>query len=317
MVNGLTGLSRHRLLIIYRIFVLGLQNFIRNAWLTIIALAMMTMAITFALSGIILNVTSTNVISDLSHNLKISIYLQPDVSSEDAQPLISTLNSHQDVDNVAYISATEAREEFSTTYNDEYLSEAIELVGDDAFPASLEVSAKDLNKVGAIEEIAYDSQYSTLVESISLGKLDAQTTIDRAISIQNFLIRLSVILVLTFGLISIAVIFNTIRMAIFSRSEEIQIMRFIGAPTHFIYGPFLVEAGLFGILAGSLSVSLIYISLNIFSERILAVEELIESYVYFTDSILIIILMVMGSILGGIIVGISACLWALKRYLKL
>ena len=311
-------ISRTNLLIFYRIFVLGIQNFMRNAWLTIIALIMMIVAITFALSGIVLNTTSQHVLSDLSGDLRVSVYLQPSSTAEDISSLRHAFEAHDNVDEVIYISSVEARAQFLENYGrDEQLNKAVEIAGDNVFPPSLEISVKDLDNVDIIEEIASEDKYSQIYDETSLGKVDAQNAFDRATDIQNFLIGLSIVLALMFGVIAILVIFNTIRIAIFSRSEEIQIMRLIGSPSHFIKGPFLIEASLLGIISGAASVGLIYLAIAVFSDSIQAVPELVESYNYFVDSPAIIFLMLAGSILGGVIIAIAACLWALQRYLKL
>jgi cell division transport system permease protein len=75
---------------------------------------------------------------------------------------------------------------------------------------------------------------------------------------RNFLIGRALVPDLFLRGISVLIIFNTIRMAIFTRGEEIKIMKLIGASNSFIRGPFLFEASMYGLVAGTISLTLVY-----------------------------------------------------------
>lgn len=282
------------------------------------ATAVMVLAVSFVLASVILNTTFKDITSQLSQNLKVSVYFHNNASGESIDGLRNVFLDNEAVAGVDYIDPQEARNRFTASYSDDLqIGQAVALVGDSIFPPSLEVSVYNLNDINAVGDIAENGRYADIVESVSLGRTDAQRTVDRATAIQDTIIAVSVALVLTFGAVAFLIIFNTIRMAIFSRREEIQIMRLIGAPARFIREPFLVEAGLYGVAGGLLAFGLVYGAIGFFSEQITGSPELAGSYAYFTQNTGVVALMLAGAIGSGILFSTFSCLLALQTHLRL
>jgi len=111
------------------------------------------------------------------------------------------------------------------------------------------------------------------------------------------------------------IIFNTIRMAIFNRKEEIQMMKLIGADKSFIRGPFVVEAIVYGfiaaIIATGLGVALLYGSAETLKSYQISVQPTIDIVTFYIGFVLL------GMILTGAIIGVISSLLATRRYLKL
>ena len=304
----------------YRVFLVGLQNFVRNSWLSVAATAVVIITISFVLAGAILNVVFQNITNELSQDIGIPIYLHRQVPPEALENLRLGLAGHESVVAVVYVSPEEARERLKDNNPDDFtLIQGIELAeaADGQFlPASFEVSVNDLDNLQAVIDFAESPQYEGVVESVKL-RTDAQKTIERAISIQNGLIRVSVVISTVLLVVAILIIFNTISMTIFARREEIQIMRLIGAPFFFIREPFLVEAGLYGVFGGLTAASLIYGLIWFFSDKIISAPELVESYAYFAQDKNIIFLVFGIAAAGGILISTMSCSLALRRHLKL
>src|SRR5690606_29287820 len=85
---------------------------------------------------------------------------------------------------------------------------------------------------------------------------DTKVAVDNITSAAQFLQKAGLAGVLVFATVSILIIFNTIRMAIFNRRDELQIMRLLGASTTYIRGPFVVETIMYGIISAIISVAL-------------------------------------------------------------
>jgi cell division transport system permease protein len=114
-----------------------------------------------------------------------------------------------------------------------------------------------------------------------------------------------------FAIIAILVVFNTIRMAIFNRKEEIYMMKLVGASRWFIVGPFVVEASIYGIIAAIVSCAAIYISVYFLRPHF---EGMLDStyanmtqYWYLVGAALLIV---------GILIGVISSLLATRKYLK-
>ena len=313
-------MTQRNIYTLYRVFLVGLQNFVRNSWLTVAATAVIVITISFVLAGVMLSVVFQNITNELSRDLRIPIYLHRQVPPEALENFRLELDGHESVVDVVYVSSEEAREWLKENNPDDLtLIQGIGLAeaADSQFlPASFEFSVNDLDNLQAVIDFARSPEYDSVVESVK-PRTDAQRTIERAGSIQNGLIRVSVVISTVLAVVAILIIFNTISMTIFARREEIQIMRLIGAPSFFIREPFLVEAGLYGVFGGLTAAGLIYGLIWFFSDKIISAPELAASYAYFARDGNIIFLVFGIAAAAGILISTMSCGLALRRHLKL
>jgi cell division transport system permease protein len=308
---------KRKFITLRRLFVVGCKNFIRNAWLSIAATAVMVVTLTIALSAIVLNTTARNAITELSKNLKVSIYLKDDAPADVQSRLRSSIIANQYVSSVDYISREQARQDFTDSFqNDQGLIEGLALIGGESLPASFEVSVNNIEKIEEVGAIAKETQYDSAVEEVSLGKTNVKSTIDRAGAAQRFVVRASIAATALFAAVSILIIFNTIRMAIFTRSEEIRTMKLIGATPNYIRGPFLIETTLYGIIAGLTANLIVYTGILSLGNKLSSQVEFQATYEYFTSGSTMAI-MLAGGLLSGILVGILSSILAMEKYLKL
>jgi cell division transport system permease protein len=190
------------------------------------------------------------------------------------------------------------------------------LVPRNVLPASLQVSVNDLERMPEIEQAASRADIQPFIDRVSLGQTDAKKTIERAAAAQRFINTGSIIAAMSLSAVSIMIIFNTIRMAIYTRREEIQIMKLIGATPNYIRGPFLVEASLYGVIAGIIANSAVYSLIFILGSKVSEQPEFSATYSYFTSPGTI-VAMLLGSILIGILIGTLSSMLAMERHLKL
>lgn len=300
-----------------RLFGVGCKNFVRNAWLSIAATAVMIVTITIVLTAIVLNVTARNAISELSKSLKISVYLKDDGPTDVQQDLKSALVANQYVSSVEFISRDKAKENFTSSFqNDQQLLDGLALVGGQSLPASYEISVNDIEKISEVGDIAKNSSYESVVEEVSLGKTNVKSTIERAGAAQRFVIRTSIIASAVFATVSVLIIFNTIRMAIFTRSEEIRTMKLIGATPNYIRGPFIIETTLYGVIAGLAANAIVYAGVLSFGSKLQTQAEFTQTYEYFTSTG-IMASMLAGGIFAGVLVGMFSSILAMEKYLRL
>lgn len=308
---------KRKLITLRRIFKSGIKNFFRNSWLSVAATAVMVVAIVIMLIATILNVTANNAIAELSKNLKVSIYLKEDAQKQDIEALKNALVTNQYVADVTYTSKEDAQKAFIASFqNDTKLLEGLALVGSGSLPASFDVSVRDLSKIEGVGQIAKEDTFKNVVESVTLGKTDAKKTIDRAASAQSFITLASIIAAGIFAGVSVLIIFNTIRMAIFTRAEEIRIMKLIGATPGYIRGPFLVEASMYGVIAGIIATSVVLAGVFALGPKIANQAEFSITYDFFTSP-MIIAAMYGAALLVGILVGVISSMLAMEKHLKL
>ena len=146
---------------------------------------------------------------------------------------------------------------------------------------------------------------------------DRKEAIDKISHATNFLQEAGLIGVIVFTVISVLIIFNTIRMAIFNRRDELNIMRLLGASTLFIRGPFVVETMLYGLIAAFISVlicgGLFSLSSGTFEASTLGLLDINFANTYFVNHYWLILT---GQVAGGILIGAVSSYLATRRYLK-
>ncbi len=308
---------KHRMITFFRILRSGVHNVFRNAWLSVAAVAVMLVALVIILSTVVLNIMANNAIGELSKSLKVSIYLKDEATKEKIKELEKAVLTNPEVESIDFVSKEQAQERFTNSFkNDEQLLEGLTLLGGDTLPASYEVSVKDLSKLNEVERIANQEEFKDVVDSITLGRTDARKTIDRAASAQKFITTASILAATIFTIISVLIIFNTIRIAIFTRSEEIRNMKLIGATPGYIRGPFLVETTLYGVVAGVIAATAVYSIILSIGSKLANQQEFAATYELFTKPSTAVAVYI-GTILVGILVGIFSSALAMEKHLKL
>lgn len=296
----------------------GVNNFTRNAWLTIAATAVMTITLLI----IFITVTARNVLNDsvleISKNVDMSIYLKTDTTDTQANAIMSDLKKLSNVQKVSFVSAAEAREQQAKANksNPEMLSAITQATN--KLPATIRVSLKDINDTSQLDRFVKTNTH--LKEVIDPNRAPSFAGSRRS-AIQNigkwteFAQRVGLGASIVFVAISSLIVFNTIRMAIFNRKEEIQMMKLIGADRSFIRGPFVVEAIVYGfiaaVLATGLGIGILYASKAGLMQAGVAVQPTID---FLTTYIGFALLAMIGL---GALVGTISSLLATRRYLKI
>lgn len=311
---------KRKLITFWRIVKSGGKNFLRNTWLSIAATAVMVVALTIMLSAVVLNVSARNAVEELSKKIKVTVYLQDGVEEDRRNIIAARLRAIQGVSSVEFVDRKEAERRFKTSQTGDdkaFIEQALALAGATTLPESLEVALTDLSKSNEIVAVAKEAGYSDAVDDVSVGKNDvAKETIERATSAQKYIVRGSIFAATLFAAVSILIIFNTIRMAIYTRGEEIRIMKLIGATPNYIRGPFLVESCMYGVIAGVLANITVYTVILSLGPKVQNQAEFSESYAFFTSTP-----MMVGSlivvVLVGMVIGVFSSLLAMNKHLKL
>ncbi len=240
-----------------RIIRTGMTNFVRNAWLAMAAMAIMVITLTIILFSIIANATFSNTVQQIEDKINISIYLKDSTTEEQKDKFLDGLKKLENVESVTYLSKTDALKAYmEQNQGNEQLLSAINET-DNPLPATVQVKPKDLKQIGQIREFVERAENKAIQSDPMSDSGDRREAIDNITEATHILGRVGIVAVGLFALISVLIIFNTIRMTIFNRRDELQIMRLLGANTSFIRGPFVVETVIYGILSAVASILII------------------------------------------------------------
>jgi len=309
---------RRKLLSFFRVIRYGTDSFIRNSWLSVAATAVMTITLLIIFTTFVAQNILTDTVGDLRNKVDMSIYLQTDTTKEVGDDLIAELKKLASVRSVTFISATDARDQIiEANKDDNNVLNAIK-EATNKNPATLRVIVNDINNTS---ELQYFVENDELVKkyistdfkpSFAGERRNTIESIGRAV---NFAQKVGIVAGSIFVAISSLIIFNTIRMAIFNRKEEIQMMKLIGADKSFIRGPFLIESIMYGFIAALFTTGLgiwgLYSVAKTLNSYQIVVQPTIDLVTLYAWPLLLAMIGV------GALIGIISSTLATHRYLKL
>lgn len=309
---------RRAILTFWRIVKYGISSFMRNAWLSVAATAVMTITLLIIFSSFVAGSVLNTTVGEIKDKVDMSIYLKKGVSQENIEKIRASLSSLKTVKEVNFIDAQKARENFAAKNAEiEGISEALGESSDEFF-GTFNVKLVDISETEELKKHVEGTDFIKNNLNANHPPTYASSRkeiIDNISNTANFAQKIGILAASIFTVISGLIIFNTIRMAIFNRREEIYMMKLIGANKNFISGPFLIESIVCGILASILASSLGYAMISVAQPKlekygVVVSEQFAQLGFYFV--IVLPILMVIGSVIG-----VLSSFFATRKYLKI
>jgi len=302
---------------LYRIFKTAMSSLWRNRLLSLAATLIMVMTLfTISFFASVLFVTSktTNYLNDKAD---ISVYFNEDVSKEKILALMNDLLVRSDVENVEYISKELALTRWKEWQGKKYtdagsgLQDVINETSN-PLPRSLDIRANKPSDLETINAYLNSDDVKPIVRHVSYEQ--NKIVIDKLIKMTSFMTNVGWSLSILFVLISILIIYNTIRLTIYARSDEIEIMKLVGASDWYVQGPFFIEGTMYGLLASIISSFILYAAIKYSLPGV-------ESYLGAAGAQTIFSGINLGAIIGiqlavGLILGTLCSGFAVRKYLK-
>lgn len=311
-------IASRRFITFERIIKSGVVNFGRNIWLAIAAIAMMSITLTILLFAVVANATFRHTINDITGHIDVSFYLKDSVTAGQRGQLEDQLKALPNVKSVSYLSKSDALKTYEKqNAGNKDLLTAISQT-DNPLPASLKIQPRDANQLQNIKDFLDKPEVTALQSDPTSYSGDRKAAIDKITRATHFFEEAGVVGIAVFIVISMLIIFNTIRMTIFNRRDELVIMRLLGASTWFIRGPFVVETTVYGIVAAGISLgvcgALFAVANQTLQASSLGLLDIGYSSHYFNSHFWLILIIQIGT---GIIIGAASSFVATRRYLKL
>ena len=294
-----------------RMFKSSWLSFSRNGWLSTATILVMTLAL-FVIGGLMLaGVLSQVVLGELENKIDIAVYFYPNSSEVDIFNVKDSIAALPDVKEVTYISQEQALFEFKDRHKtDQVILGSLEELDGNPLEATINIKAKDPSKLAGLANFIKDKKYP-IVDKINY--FENQVVIDKLSNIMSSVRNTGLGIILVLALVAVLVAFNTVRIAIWSSREEINIMRLVGASSWFVRGPFIFEGVIHGITSGGLASLLFYPSLWVLSPKLLVVVPSIDLYLYFQNNFLQFAGILMGI---GVVLGVFSSFIAIRKYLR-
>ena len=297
-----------------RILKWGFVNFGRNSLLSIAATLVVTLALLTVSISIILNLVVNATVSSINQKMDLVIYFKDKVSGEELSILKEEVKELEHVESIEYVSKKEALEKLQSLDIDKRLKDIAS--DENRLPRSFEITLDDPKNSEEVAEFFEKEEVRDWVEDTSLTR--NKSKIDRLSRITSYIRIGGIIFSAIFILIAVLIVYNTIRLTIFTRSEEIEIMKLVGASIPFIRWPFIIEGILYGLIATFVSTGLIYIVFYLispgfskyFGNEIIALKGSLISF--FASNLWIIISL---ELFVGVLITSLSCAFAMKKHL--
>lgn len=272
----------------------GLKSVVRNGWMSVasvnaVALSLLILGLFYLLVSNIHQFTF-----ELENQLEMKVFMEPTSDEAEVKAIEDQLRNDPSVKEVQFIPKEEGLEQFVASLGErsallEGLKEENPLP--DAFvvqtyqPEQIAPLAEKLKALESVGNVIYGQEY-----------------VDKLLTFTDGVRWVAVILVLLLALTAVFLIANTIRLTIFSRRREIEIMKLVGATNWFVRSPFLVEGILLGLLGAAVSALILvagYWVLVDKSRETLAMYSIQLLPVYPLSLELTAILLAIGALIGG------------------
>lgn len=233
------------------------QNFWRNLWLSLITVFILVLTL-FTISLVAtLNLVADRAISAVEEKIDIDIYFQSDVAEEDIIAAQFYLENLPEVKNVRYVSSDQALEDFKKQNEDNAdIQAALAELETNPLPASIVVQAYHLEDYETIMSQFENSEFDIYAEDKNFS--DHQAVIERLSTLTARVYDAAIIVSALFIVISMVMMFNTIRLGIYAHREELTIMRLVGATNTFIRAPFILEGFMYAVLSSAIAMALLW-----------------------------------------------------------
>ncbi|MDD5660173.1 MAG: permease-like cell division protein FtsX [Actinomycetota bacterium] len=277
--------------------------------------AITTVAITLFIVGVfsIIVYDIQSILKSIESQVEIAVYLKDNISNDLKDYLENEIKSWPEVNNITYVSKDQALEKFKIQNEG---SDILKEIQGNPLPASFEVKLKDPQKVEqvALRFVDKDGKSIDGVDEVIYGK----SYIRKLFSITAVTGTIALLIIIILLLAAMVLIYNTIRLSIYARRKEIEVMKLVGATNWYVRTPFLFEGFFEGFMGAGIAVLLLYF-LNKFlmiKGETAIVETMHIKNLAILGSSSIILIAYFGMIIIGGFLGILSSGFALRRYLK-
>lgn len=286
----------------------GLKNVIRNFSLSLASISCITVTLILVAVAIIGSLNVENFTKIIRDDFTIVTYIKTDSDEEKVKEIKNNIDSLKNIESITF----DSKQDIASRMKEE--SEVFNSIMSSWSESENPLYDTYLVKVKDSEKISKTAESIKKIDGVEMVKY-GEGMIDSLISIFKIIEKILIIIVISLVVVTAFLIINTIKITIFSRQEEIEIKRLVGASNISIKQPFVIEGLLIGLIGSIIPILITiygYVALydktggKIFSQFIKLVEPF--PFVFMVSGVLAVI---------GIIVGMIGSSSAVRKYLKI
>ena len=228
------------------------QGFWRNAVMSLAATATMVLMLLLLAGFWIIQTGLLAALEFTEQKVEVVAYIQPNATETQIDDLAATIAGRPDVASVELVTRDQALELFRERMAAQGREDLTQYLDSNPLYASIEVKLTDPTALGDVSA-ALDPEEQPIVRNVT----NIEDLVDRVLTITDILRTAGTVILIVVGIICLFIIVNTIRLAVFARAEEIEIMRLVGASDAFIRWPFVFEGAFVGLLGALITLGVL------------------------------------------------------------
>ena len=303
-VTEMTGITVMRLSSCGYLIREGFRSITKHGFMSFASITIIMACLIIMGTMSLLSVNIDVLIKDLEDQNEVVCFVDDAVTTdEQVQTIKRSIEVIGNISSVDFVTRTDAMDTFMSKYDDSLMEGIDETVFRHRFVVHL-------------EDISYMSETKLALESIpGVAKVNAHLEYAKTfVTIRNIVSVVSLVLIVILVFVSVFIMSNTIKLATFSRREEIAIMKMVGANNSFIKLPFVVEGLVLGIIGGGLAFFAEWGIYELLTGKIVGtITGSFISVVPFRSLAMPMLIIFVGT---GIIVGVVGGTNAIRNYLK-
>lgn len=280
------------------------KSLFRNRFMAIASV--LTVTLSMFILGIFLSavLNINHLASYLENQVEMTVYLKDGLKTQQVMTVGSRLKSLSGLKEIAFTDKDQAMEEFRNRMGEQ--AGLLDSINGNPLPASYQTSFNSPDELKMAVNIVRN--YSE-VEEVQYG----QDVIEQLYRIAKVIRISGIILILFLSAAELFIISNTIRLTVFARRREIQIMKYVGATNGFIRWPFLFEGMIIGLIGSTIASILLCLGYNLILEEMTEAGLVFFSLIPFWPFMSYVSLFILAS---GIIIGALGSAISLRKYMK-
>jgi len=301
------------MLSLFRIIKSAIQDMFRNLGLSAMTVLILVLMLLSINTLIIINILTAEATRAIKDQIDVSVYFSYDATDKEIGEIKAYVESFPEVVDVEFFEKEKVLEKFKEQHKgDKDVLDALSELGENPLGATMVIRTREPNDFNKIITALNVPEYENVIEAKSFG--DTEIAIERVHTITTNVERFGYALSALFAIIAFLIIFNTIRVAIYTQRVEISIKKLVGATDWFVRGPYIIESLIFTCLSIVISGCIVYCSVRFLEPYVAVVFQksgILTNY-YFSNKIVLLI----AQFIAVLALTVISSLLAMRRYLR-
>ncbi|MDD3653548.1 MAG: permease-like cell division protein FtsX [Desulfotomaculaceae bacterium] len=282
----------------------ALQSILRNSWLSVASIGVVAVSLLILGGSLLIVLNAGNVADNLESSVEVSIFLKDEATPEQIKEIENKLIGLSEVAQYVFVTKEKALEEMKQDFGEEKDILA-GLEEKNPLPDTFRVKT---HMVEQVAPLARQFEGLAQVDEVRYG----QGVVEQLMALSHWVRIAGLTTMVLLGVAAVFLIATTIRLSVFARRREIEIMKFLGATNWFVRLPFLLEGMFLGLAGSFISVAAIYYGYFLIINSI----QVSLPFVPMVSDRDLIILLMEGLLFLGLLIGAAGSMISVRRFLK-